>query len=387
MPVTEATIFTAKATQTARMVDLIRSRILDGTLRPGEAFPSERDLSEQYGVGRMVVRKALSHLSSAGLVQQKGPRLRTVTYRAVDQRPGWLAQAVALLTPPKMTGGAVAQRWRQYMTMGTMDHLRESNIHAVALSIGAIQEADLRRLATGGPMGALIPDIGDAASIPPAKIAEIFRLAGVPVVCYGGNPVWESYDRVVSDQEAGSYQLTQAMIQRGCRRIVQFWPKPWEPYWLAARQQGYLRAMRQAGLTPLPIVEFPYTPAPTDHPEVFAYAVKQVAGFLMPAMSQLNPDALLMVTDRDVPYAAAALRLHGKTPGSDLLLGGYDNYWNYCEERQFEPAGPLFTVDKGNDRMGKEMVKLLLDRVNGRLEQAAQCRLAPPKLIENPATS
>lgn len=50
-----------------------------GRFRPNEMFPSERDLCEEFGVGRNVIREATTLLHSMGLVDQvKGKRPRVV---------------------------------------------------------------------------------------------------------------------------------------------------------------------------------------------------------------------------------------------------------------------------------------------------------------------
>lgn len=46
----------------------IRKLIDDGDYRPGDALPSQRELSEQLGVSRASLREALSSLSALGLV-------------------------------------------------------------------------------------------------------------------------------------------------------------------------------------------------------------------------------------------------------------------------------------------------------------------------------
>lgn len=47
----------------------LRDAILSGTLAPGDAVPSERELSERLGVNRHAVREALGRLQQARLVQ------------------------------------------------------------------------------------------------------------------------------------------------------------------------------------------------------------------------------------------------------------------------------------------------------------------------------
>lgn len=47
----------------------LQRQILDGTLKPGDRLPPERDLQEQFGVGRPAIREALISLQRSGLVE------------------------------------------------------------------------------------------------------------------------------------------------------------------------------------------------------------------------------------------------------------------------------------------------------------------------------
>ncbi len=47
----------------------LKSRILDGSLGPGEKLPSEADLIEEYAVSRTVIREAVTRLRTEGLVE------------------------------------------------------------------------------------------------------------------------------------------------------------------------------------------------------------------------------------------------------------------------------------------------------------------------------
>ena len=52
----------------ASVVRQIELLILRGILRPGERLPSERELSERFGVSRPSLREAVSELQEAGLL-------------------------------------------------------------------------------------------------------------------------------------------------------------------------------------------------------------------------------------------------------------------------------------------------------------------------------
>lgn len=49
----------------------LRDRIVSGTLKDGEALPTEEALCEQFSVSRITVRRALADLAAQGLVQRR----------------------------------------------------------------------------------------------------------------------------------------------------------------------------------------------------------------------------------------------------------------------------------------------------------------------------
>ncbi|MFN2188314.1 MAG: FadR/GntR family transcriptional regulator [Candidatus Promineifilaceae bacterium] len=60
-----------KLTLADQVVDSIRESILDGEWQPGEALPTEPELSEIFGVSRAVVRDATRMLAAQGLVEAR----------------------------------------------------------------------------------------------------------------------------------------------------------------------------------------------------------------------------------------------------------------------------------------------------------------------------
>jgi GntR family transcriptional repressor for pyruvate dehydrogenase complex len=59
-----------------KLYELVAERIVDdaarGLLKPGDALPVERNLAEQYAVGRSSVREALRTLESQGVIETAG---------------------------------------------------------------------------------------------------------------------------------------------------------------------------------------------------------------------------------------------------------------------------------------------------------------------------
>ena len=61
-----------------QVAESIREAILSGQLGPGDALPTERELSESFKVSRASVREALRALQAQGLVSPGGSPARTV---------------------------------------------------------------------------------------------------------------------------------------------------------------------------------------------------------------------------------------------------------------------------------------------------------------------
>lgn len=66
-----------------QIADILRTRILNGTLAPGTVLPSERHLGQEFEVGHHTIRRALAVLRAEGHVQTIGG-LGTVVF-AVDE--------------------------------------------------------------------------------------------------------------------------------------------------------------------------------------------------------------------------------------------------------------------------------------------------------------
>jgi len=80
-----------------RVASAIAARILDRTLRDGDALPSELELAQQFAVNRSTIREALRELESADLVaRRRGTKRMVVARPATDQVAGRVRHALAL---------------------------------------------------------------------------------------------------------------------------------------------------------------------------------------------------------------------------------------------------------------------------------------------------
>jgi GntR family transcriptional repressor for pyruvate dehydrogenase complex len=123
--------------------------IIAGRLRVGDKLPSERELSEQFGVSRPVIREAVGGLKARGLL--------------VDHpRRGHVVAAVA--------AGAVSQSLTLYVRGRRVDYAPLLQVRAVlevsAAGIAAEQATDLQLEELAAAEAKLTPDLdADAAAV------------------------------------------------------------------------------------------------------------------------------------------------------------------------------------------------------------------------------
>jgi DNA-binding FadR family transcriptional regulator len=82
----------ARASLGSDIAQALKRRIRDGTFKPGDVLPGQRDLATQFGASLASVREAISALSAAGLLEArpgKGTTVRSVG-DAAPEFDGWL---------------------------------------------------------------------------------------------------------------------------------------------------------------------------------------------------------------------------------------------------------------------------------------------------------
>ncbi|MFC4003798.1 FadR/GntR family transcriptional regulator [Prauserella oleivorans] len=79
-----------------RVVDHVQKALATGELKPGDRLPSERELGEQFGIGRTSVREALRVLENMGLVRSQPRDPRGPLVLPVSVEP--VRRSIAMLT-------------------------------------------------------------------------------------------------------------------------------------------------------------------------------------------------------------------------------------------------------------------------------------------------
>ena len=358
----------------ARALRLLRDTVA-GPLAAGQPLPPERELAELCQVSRTTLRWALNQLADEGVLRLAGARTRLVADPRA--RPTIASNAIYLFSSIELGGGgphrAMADGhnggWGESIHLGALQGLRSHGRPVLIPGSGIPDEATVAALLRERPLGVLMPEamLSGVTDERLTRAAVRLTAAGIPTVVYG--ELSDRCDRVCSDHEAGAYALSQWLIQRGCRRQLCLWMGPCTQPWAQRRRAGHERALREAGCPILPIawVRWHHDPAAPDELAI------TVAGHLAPYLLSAEPlDAIVAMTDGQLPEIYAALRRCGREPGRDITVVGYDGYWRGLSEP------PAATVDKRNYEMGKAMATLLEARIAGDLPPEPQeCQIAP----------
>ena len=83
-------------------IDRVRTFILDGSYAPGDRLPPERELIDQLGMSRTILRKALEALEREGAIWRHVGKGTFVASQAASNAVGGLAELSRQVTPVGM---------------------------------------------------------------------------------------------------------------------------------------------------------------------------------------------------------------------------------------------------------------------------------------------
>jgi DNA-binding LacI/PurR family transcriptional regulator len=338
-------------------------------------------------VSRVTVRATLQRLASQGLVRQpgKGCAWRAGVREGAPNGADPIAGQTVAVIGARRVQTPLPEGYESSIHAQAVRTLEESDLHVLAVNLRALDRGYEDAVARWRPAGLLLTY--DAGESPQAlALAEACRIQAVPVVVYGGGDRLSLFDRVDSDHEAGGYAVARHLIGRGCRRLLSFWRFPAQHEWVRQREAGVARALREAGLPPSVIVRTPELGEGHDRTEdAFHHLARTLAGYLCDRLATPEGaiDGIVTATDRHAIQTTAALRFLGRAPGRAVHVAGYDNYWQGCVERAWEPEPPAITVDKDNARIGTELARLLLERLGERAhaDTAPTVRIVEPRVV------
>ncbi|HEY3332023.1 MAG TPA: LacI family DNA-binding transcriptional regulator [Capsulimonadaceae bacterium] len=356
-----------------RIVEDIVERIDREEFAYGSQLPSRAEMATRYGVSHITVQAALKDLAHLGYVEgRRGAGVYVIHGAHPQPRPQIASSTIVIIGVRQPYNRAPHKDgWAKNVAAGAFEATLQYGFNQTILHPDRLCQESMESLILNRPVGVVIPE-----GLPGPAVhywASYLRNAGVPCVVYGDSPDLATFDRVTSDWRHGGRSLAEWLIAQGRRNIIQARPATVEGYWFGPLREGYVSAMLEAGLQPNEVVRFEEAEAWDPTQDGFERRVRRASSCLPEYLSCSVPvDAIMTASDGHVPVFASACRLFGKVPGDDVLVTGYDDYWANLPELEYEPAPPAASVDKHNFEIGERMVKLLLDRTEGKLAASAE---------------
>ncbi|HCE42585.1 MAG TPA: hypothetical protein DET40_03455 [Lentisphaeria bacterium] len=370
----------------ARVVRTLRDWIQNGHLEPGERLPGEMDIAEKLDVSRGTVRTALRHLEDDGIIKSiANGRGREVAGSETRRSANPLEKFFVALSNLSEDPSRYAKSHMMWsVEAGVIDRCSRIGYHSMMLNASCLKDGSFVNMIRNSPAGILLShNIVESGDLCRQALSEACAMK-IPVVINGDGDGLQKFDRIISDHESGACLLAEYLIKKGCRKILRVWSSPDVPYWVRDRNRGYEKAVLESGLKTVPSVCIDNLAVRVPgNKKNFEARTRQYMGYLVEHLTKPEPaDAIMLTCDTDYFPAAAACRFFNKVPGRDILLVGYDNTWQECEERQWESSVPAATVDKRNFQIGGEMIDLLMARINGKLPSKPQLVKIKSQLVE-----
>jgi DNA-binding LacI/PurR family transcriptional regulator len=218
----------------------------------------------------------------------------------------------------------------------------------IALLMPVSREEEMRLeqyLSDGHVAGAIIVSLHGDDPLP-----ERLQARGVPVVVGGEPPRGARVSYVDNDNYGGAVAAVNHLIELG-RRTIATISGPLEMRAAASRRQGYLDALRAAGLTPRPELE-----EGGDFTREGGFGAMQALLTRCPEI-----DAVFAASDLMAAGALQALCTAGRKVPAEVAIVGFDD-----SAVALTTMPPLSSVRQSVEAMGRELVSVLLQAVDAR---------------------
>ncbi|WP_119731212.1 LacI family DNA-binding transcriptional regulator [Thermomonospora amylolytica] len=311
-----------------------------------EARPTLEEVAALAGVGRGTVSRVINgsprvSAQARQAVQAAIEELGYVPNRAARTLVTRRTDTVALVLSEDEER-LFAEPYFADIIRGISSALNDTGLQLMFTLARSARDHDrLKQYLTGHHVdGVMLISLHEADPLP-----VLLERHGVPTVL-GGRPVGQDPGEVSyvdADNEGGAYQAVAYLVGRGRRRIAT----------IAGPQDMGVGIDRLAG----------YRRALGDLPELVAYADFSEEGGhrAMRELLDRDPglDAVFVASDNMALGALRALRAAGRHVPDDVAVVGFED----SAAGRAEP--PLTTVHQPTERMGREMVQLLVARMRG----------------------
>lgn len=218
----------------------LEARIRAGEFPPGTALPSERQLSQDYGVSRITIVKAIDFLVRDNLVERQHGRGNFILSHA-NPLECWEDCKIAFCVPTP------SESYIFSTLMGATRVAMHKRIQLQVVEVGAGEEesAHIHSLIASGIAGVILFSRSTNLNV---TLYEELRQKEFPFVMIDRYSSEVATDCVIFDDEEAAYRLTAILIENGHRRIAILLSNEPEMTSVNDRLHGYRRALKAHGL-------------------------------------------------------------------------------------------------------------------------------------------
>jgi LacI family transcriptional regulator len=337
-----------------RIFQMLKDRILSGTYPTGEWFPTERSLSDEFRVSRILIRAAVRELEREQLISCSAYR------RPLVQRPPIVPETlpairrnVALWIWPQSNwpGTALVLRGIQEV-MGDEFRLILGNMVSNHWNDVPVSEARFltQLLQDRDSVGVILSYMGGSANL---SLLQELRSAHIPMVFIDHLPP-EGFggDYVGVNNRRSAERAVKYLLSLGHRHIAHL--SNFDSIsTVSERREGYRRALMSAGI-PVRDELIRYDPGPSgeDPLEGCETLVRDLLRLPTP------PTALFAVNDIAAYRVIAALRAQGCRVPEDISVIGFDGIERWMPTLPF-----LTTLHQPFEEIGRSSMEMLKDRI------------------------
>ncbi|MEN8243556.1 MAG: FadR/GntR family transcriptional regulator [Thermodesulfobacteriota bacterium] len=195
------------STITQKIIDQIRTAILEGKLKPGDILPPEKELTEQFGVSKQTLRESLRALEHMGLIDVRkgiggGAHIVEVDIEVTKQSLANflyfkdlsienLSELRKLIEPHAAARAAEAMSAEDLRTLNELNKLARENLDKKFMQEMSINEINFHRViaqTTSNPILVLILDFVE-------DLLEDFKKVLKPDLAFSKS-VLDAHDRI-----------------------------------------------------------------------------------------------------------------------------------------------------------------------------------------------
>jgi len=190
------------------------------------------------------------------------------------------------------------------------------------------------------------------------------REAGIPLVFFDRICEEIDSDRVIVDDEVGAYEAVKYLIETGCRNIVHL-SGPQNLMIGKGRKDGYIRALTEHRIK-------------VHDKDIISCDTAEEARIIVPELlvRSTRPDGIFAVNDHTAAESMKIIKQHGLRVPEDISLVGFTSG---MISDLTDP--PLSSVEQHGYEIGKEAVRLLIARLEGKGDSDFQTKIIKTELV------